>query len=131
MHWGNMDFFTFVYDYVFIVQLVTVSVALVVVFYPLEKSVKSFLIAFAHVCALFGVSTLLNWGLFALSKVWHFIAGINFQFSWLILIAAYLCFIRIYLASKLIMGATLYVSVIAVADLGRQVMNLCRPAMPG
>ena len=88
MHWGNMDFFTFVYDYVFIVQLVTVSVALVVVFYPLEKSVKSFLIAFAHVCALFGVSTLLNWGLFALSKVWHFIAGINFPFSWLILIAA-------------------------------------------
>lgn len=127
MHWGNMDFFTFVYDYVFIVQLVTVSVALVVVFYPLEKSVKSFLIAFAHVCALFGVSTLLNWGLFALSKVWHFIAGINFQFSWLILIAAYLCFIRIYLASKLIMGATLYVSVIAVADLGRQVMNLLPP----
>lgn len=119
-----MEFFTFVYDYVFIAQLITVCVALIIVFYPFEKTVRSFLVAAAHVVVLFGVSTLLNWGLFALSKSWHFLAGINFQLSWLAVIIAYLCINRIAPASRVIMGATLYVSVIAVADLGRQVMNL-------
>lgn len=119
-----MEFFTFVYDYVFIAQLVSVCFSLIIVFYPFKKTVKSYLIAAAHLCVLFVVSTLLNWGFFALSKVWTFLAGINFQLSWLAVITAYLCVNRINFTSKVIMGATLYASVIAVADLGRQVMNV-------
>lgn len=122
-----MEFFTFVYDYVFIVQLLTVCISLVVVFYPFKRDLRSFLIAALHVAMLFGIGTLLTWGLFALSKVWSFLAGINFQLSWLLVITGYLCLNRIYIASRLIMGATLYVSVIAVADLGRQAMNLMPP----
>jgi ATP-binding region ATPase domain protein len=119
-----MEFFTFVYDYVFIAQLVSVCFSLIIVFYPFKKTVKSYLIAAAHLCVLFVVSTLLNWGFFALSKVWTFLAGINFQLSWLAVITAYLCVNHINFTSKVIMGATLYASVIAVADLGRQVMNV-------
>lgn len=119
-----MEFFTFVYDYVFIAQLASVCFSLIIVFYPFNKTVKSYLIAAAHLCVLFAVSTLLNWGFFALSKVWTFLAGINFQLSWLAVITAYLCVNRINFTSKVIMGATLYASVIAVADLGRQVMNV-------
>ncbi|MGN0813798.1 MAG: sensor histidine kinase [Candidatus Coproplasma sp.] len=122
-----MEFFTFVYDYVFIIQLATVCIALLAVFYPFRKTVKSFAYAGVHFLALFCAGTLINWGLFVLSGSLHFLAGINFQLSWLILICAYLCLSRIYLASRLIMGATLYVSVIAVCDLGRQVMNLMPP----
>lgn len=119
-----MEFFTFVYDYVFIAQLVSVCFSLIIVFYPFKKTVKSYLIAAAHLCVLFVVSTLLSWGFFALSKVWTFLAGINFQLSWLAVITAYLCVNHINFTSKVIMGATLYASVIAVADLGRQVMNV-------
>ena len=122
-----MEFFTFVYDYVFIIQLLTVCISLVVVFYPFSRNMRSFLIGVLHVAMLFGIGTLLTWGLFALSKVWTFLAGINFQLSWLLVITGYLCLNRIYIASRLIMGATLYVSVIAVADLGRQAMNLMPP----
>lgn len=116
-----MNFFTIVYDYVFILQLITVSAALLIIFYPFKRDWKNLLIAAAHFIALFAVGTLLNWGLFELSRYWRWLAGINFHLSYLFMIAAYLCISKIYLTSRLILGATIYVTVIAICDLSRNI----------
>lgn len=118
------DFFTFVYDYVFIAQLIAVCLALLIVFYPLKKTVKSCLIALAHFIALFAANTLINWGLFALSQVFKPISGINFQLAYIISVIAYMFVVRkMPVMSRVIMGATLCVTIIAVCDLARQIMN--------
>ncbi|MCD8308223.1 MAG: GHKL domain-containing protein [Clostridia bacterium] len=119
-----MEFFTFVYDYIFVLEIVAVCLSLLIVFYPFEKTVKSFLWAGLHFVILFAATTLLNWGLFSLSHVWNAIGGLNFHLSWMIIIVAYLCYSRqINLMSRIITGVTLCVVVSAMADLGRQTMN--------
>ena len=117
-------FFTFVYDYIFILQIAAVSLSLLIVFYPFQKTFRSIAFAAAQFAALFALGTVLNWGLFELSSVWTFLGGINFHISWLLVIIIYLLFNRVYLMSRMIMGAVLYTSVIAVTDLGRLVMNV-------
>ena len=119
----GMTFFTFVYDYVFICQIAAVSAALLIVFYPFEKTARSLLLALAHFLALFAAGTLLNWGVFALSSVWTFLGGINFHIAWLLVVVLYLCFSRMPVYPRIITGSVLFAAVLCMTDLARQVMN--------
>lgn len=117
-----MKFFDFVYDYIFILQIVAVSISILIVFYPFEKTMKSWLIAALHLLGLFAACTLLNWGFLELSEKWRFLAGINFQLAWLVVIVLYLFVTKINILSRITMGAVLFTSVLAATELGRQVM---------
>lgn len=117
-------FFSIAYDEVFAIQLLAVSFSIVWIFYPWKKEKKNIIIGIAHIISLFAVGTVLNWFLFALSNVWRGIAGLHFQVAWLLMIIIYLgVFDRTYVTSRVIMGATLFIIVIATADLGREVMS--------
>lgn len=120
------DFFTIVYDVVFVVQLLSVSFSLVWVFYPWAKNRKNILIGIAHLVALFAAGTVLNWLLFALSAAWRGIAGLHFAIAWLITVLLYLVYVRahdrVHITSLLVMGATLFITVITTTDLGREIM---------
>ena len=84
------DFFTIIYDEVFILQLLAVSFSIVWIFYDWKKETKNIAIGIAYICGTFLVGTLLNWLLFALSTVWRAVAGIHFQIAWLLTIFLYL-----------------------------------------
>lgn len=117
-------FFTSVYDYIFIIQIIAVCASVLVVFYPFKAEVRSVLGCVLLFCVLFALATLVNWGMYALSQVWTVLAGIHFSVSWFIVIFLYLMISRIYLPARAVMGASLYTTVIVIADLGRQVMVL-------
>ena len=117
-----MIFFQRVYDYVFIIQLLTVCLSLVIIFYPIKKNVKSILIAILHFVILFLMGTLLNYGLFALAEIVTPLRGINFPISWLLLILGYLFFVKIPFINSVLMGGTLFVTVDCAICLGRQLM---------
>lgn len=117
-----MDFFKIVYDFDFILQLLTVCVSLVIIFYPIKKTWKSVIMVFLQIIILFIVGTLLNWGLFELSHIVPFFAGINFPISWVILILFYLVFIKIPFVNRLLMGGTLFVTIYAIINLCRYIM---------
>lgn len=118
---GKMKFFEFTYDYVFVIQIMAISASLIVIFYPFKKDWKNILIAFAHFAFLFALGTLINWALFAIAEHWRWLAGINFQFSWLFMIVIYLCTFRGYIMSKIILAATIYTTIISICDLGRNI----------
>ena len=86
---GIFTFFEFVYGPVFIVQLLAISIALILVFYPLKKDWRLILLMLAHVAGVFVAGTLLNWGLFWLSNLWLWLSGIHFQIAWFITIFVY------------------------------------------
>lgn len=118
---GFFDFFKIIYDEVFVLQLVAISFSTVWVFYEWKKETKNVLIGIAHIVGVFAAGTILNWLLFALSSVWRGVAGIHFHIAWLLTIFIYLGAIdRTYVTSRLIMGATLFLSVIATADFGHE-----------
>lgn len=117
------DFFKIVYDEVFAVQLLSVSFSIVWIFYPWEKNKKSILIGIANILGVFAGGTVLNRLSFALSSAWRAIAGVHFQLAWLLTIFIYLGIMRrTYFTSRLVMGATLYITVTTTADLGREIM---------
>ena len=120
----KMDFFKIVYDYNFILQLLTVCISLIIIFYPIKKTFKSIAIGFSYLIILFVIGTLLNFGLFELSHVFSPLIGINFPISWLLLILGYLLFVKIPVVNKLLMGGTLFVTVYAIINLGRQILFL-------
>lgn len=118
------SFFHIIYDEVFAIQILAVSCSIVLAFYDWEKSKKNVAIGIARIVGMFALGTVLNWLLFALSTVWHFIGGIHFHIAWLLTIISYLAFCdNIRDVGRQIMGATLFVTVIATADLGREFVN--------
>lgn len=126
------DFFKIVYDEVFIIQLLAVSFSIVWVFYDWKKDKKNVIIGISHIAGIYAIGTILNWLLFALSSVWRGVAGIHFHIAWLLTILLYLgIFDRTFLTSRLIMGATMFITVIATADLGRELLGLCGNRFPG
>lgn len=54
---NRMEFFKIVYNYTFVIQLLSLDLSLVIAFYPLEKTVKSYLFALLHLAGLFAFST--------------------------------------------------------------------------
>ncbi len=110
-------FFQVVYDYVFILQLLAVSFSVVWVFYPLQKTAKSILIAVAHMVAVFVVGTVLNLLLFIISNYWRWLGGINFPIAWFLTVLVYLVFFcKIKVSCRIIMGATLYTTIVTVVE---------------
>lgn len=119
------EFFIFVYDWIFIIQLLTISLSLVLVFYPIKWKKQSMAIMACHVGGTFVLGTVLNWLLFALSGVWTWLAGVHYPLAWFITILVYLCFFsKIYIPSRIIMGATLFITVITMTTLGREIMKV-------
>lgn len=118
------DFFKIVYDEVFAIQLLAVSFSIVWVFYNWERETRNILVGITHMVCIFAVGTVFNWFLFALSSVWRAIAGTHFHVAWLLTVFLYLGIFqrKVYLASRLVTGATLYLSIISMADLGHEVM---------
>lgn len=115
------DFFKIVYDSVFVCQLLAVSFSLVLVFYDWKKNFKSIAIGALYIFGIFAVSTVLNWLLFELSTVWRGVAGIHFQIAWLLTIAVYLLlFDKTYVTSRFIMGATVFITAITMAEFGHE-----------
>lgn len=128
---GFFDFFKIIYDGVFAIQLLAVSFSIVWVFYPWQKEKKNIIIGVAHILGTFAVGTVLNWLLFALSTVLRGVAGIHFHIAWFLTILLYLgLFDRTYVTSRLIMGATIFITVIATADLGMEISLCIRDANP-
>ena len=119
-----MEFFEVVYNVSFVMQLATLAVSLMVVFYPFQKTRRSWLIAAAHFAALFAATTLINWALFALSTVWRWLHGINFLLSWLFVVGGYTALYRRNLTGSVIMSCTLYVLIIAIGDFSRDFARL-------
>lgn len=116
---NRMEFFQIVYNYTFVIQLLSLDLSLLIAFYPFKKTVRSYLFALLHLAVLFAFGTLLNWGLFELTMVADGFMGINFLLAWLVIIALYTALNRKNLVGCAIMGATLYVIVIAIGDFGR------------
>ena len=119
-----MTFFRIVYDYAFVLQLLTVCVSLLITFYPIKKTWKYIVQAILQIVVLFGVGTLLNWGLFALADVVTPLRGVNFPISWLCLILGYLFFVKTPFVNRVLMGSTHFVTAYAIIVLSRQIMGL-------
>lgn len=115
-----MDFFKIVYNYTFIMQLIALCLSLLIIFYPFERSLRSFAIAALHFAILFLANTLLTWGLYCISRIWRPFMGLNFLLAWLIVIGVYTCCTcRKNFVGHLMMAVTLYVVFIAIGDFGR------------
>lgn len=115
----QLKFFFDIYDIVMVFQLITISVALVFVFRHLKLEFTRVLRGIFHAVIIFLLGTLLNYVLFELSMNVDFLKGINFPLSWLITIILYITFFsNIPSTNKIIMGATLYVSVVTMMELG-------------
>lgn len=117
------DFFKIVFDATFIVQLLAVSFSIVWIFYEWKREKKNILIGVSRMIGLFTAGTVLNWLLFALSRVLSAIAGLHFYIAWLCMILIYLgIFDKTFIVSRLIMGLTLFITVCVTIDLGREAM---------
>lgn len=129
---GFFDFFKIIYDEVFVVQLLAVSFSVVWVFYDWQKTKKSIAIGIGHIAGIYAIGTILNWLFFALSSVWRAVAGIHFHIAWFITILLYLgVFDRTYVTSRIIMGATLFITVVSTADLGHELAGRLGRLFPG
>ena len=117
-------YFTFVYDWVNILQLLAVSVSVVIVLSPVTFTKKGILLLVAEIASVFVGETLLNWMLFYLSHYVPFFAGINFPLAHFIAIAVYAAaFSRYNVKSRIVLAATVFVTAIAMAELGTQCMR--------
>lgn len=127
------DFFRIVYDEVFAVQLLAVSFSLVWIFYSWQKEKRNIIIGVLHIVCVFAVGTVLNWLLFALSYVWRSIGGTHFIVGWFLTVFLYLGLFckKTYITSRIVVGATLFISIISMVDLGREVMNCCESSDGG
>ena len=114
-----MNFFFDIYDWAMISQLLTVSFSVVWVFRHFEPKTKVVLGALFHVVIVFLLGTLLNYGLFSLANDVTILQGINFPLSWLITVILYISFFSdIPVTNRVIMGATLFVSIVTMTELG-------------
>ena len=117
------EFFTIVYNITFIVLLLTISLSLLLVFYPIKWEKRSMIIMGVHLLSIFALGTVLNWGFFMLSRHFTWLGGVHWQIAWFITIFLYLaCFCKMYVPSRIIMGTTLFVTVIAMTNLGGEII---------
>ncbi len=120
-------YFTFVYDWVNVLQLLAVSFSVVLVLSPFSfgKRGRGLLLFCAQIACVFAAETLLNWMLFYLSHFVYFLSGINFPLAHLVTIAVYAAFISRYdVKSRFVLAATVFVTAITTAELGTQMMRL-------
>ena len=117
-------YFTFVYDWINVLQLIAVSVSVVIVLSPVTVTKRGIATNLLQVACVFAAETLLNWLLFYLSHFLHFLAGINFPLAHLFTIAAYAAAVSRYnVKSRIVLAATVFVTAIAMAELGTQCMR--------
>lgn len=121
---GLFTYFTFVFDWVNALQLLAVSVSIVLVLGELGTTKRKLLRSGIEVVAVFAVETILNWLLFYLSHYLSFLAGINFPLAHFFTVVIYVIFFSKYrLKSRLVMGATVFVTAIIMAEFSKQLFN--------
>ena len=117
-------YFTFVYDWINVLQLIAVSFSVVLVLGRISFTRKGVCLFVGNVVLVFAVETFLNWMLFYISHFISFLTGINFPLAHLITIALYACFVSRYNSrSRIVLAATVFVTAIAMAELGTQCMR--------
>ena len=117
-------YFTFVYDWINVLQLIAVSFSVVLVLGRISFTRKGVCLFVGNVVLVFAGETFLNWMLFYISHFISFLTGINFPLAHLITIALYACFVSRYNGrSRIVLAATVFVTAIAMAELGTQCMR--------
>ena len=118
-------YFTFVYDWVNVLQLIAVSFSAVLVLSSLSLTGRGLMRFGIQAACVFAAETLFNWLLFYLSHYLKWLAGINFPLAHLIVIAVYAAFVSRYnIKSRFVLSATVFVTAIVMAELGTQCMRL-------
>lgn len=118
-------YFTFVYDWVNVLQLIAVSFSVVLVLSSLSLTGRGLIRFGIQAACVFAAETLFNWLLFYLSHYLKWLAGINFPLAHLIVIAVYAAFVSRYnIKSRFVLSATVFVTAIVMAELGTQCMRL-------
>ena len=117
-------YFTFVYDWVNVLQLIAVSFSVVLVLSSVKPDGQGLIRFCVEVVCVFAGETLFNWLLFYLSHYLKWLAGINFPLAHLIVITIYAAAVCKYnVKSRIVLGGTVFVTAIAMAELGAQSMR--------
>lgn len=117
-------YFTFVYDWVNVLQLIAVSFSIVFVLSGFSFNKRGLLRFGAGIVCVFAAETLFNWLLFFISHYWKWLAGINFPLAHLIVITLYAAFVSKYnVKSRIVLSVTMFVTAIDMAELGVQTMR--------
>ena len=117
-------YFTFVYDWVNVLQLIAVSFSVVLVLSSVKPDGQGLIRFCVEVVCVFAGETLFNWLLFYLSHYLKWLAGVNFPLAHLIVITAYAAAVCKYnVKSRIVLGGTVFVTAIAMAELGAQSMR--------
>ena len=126
--------FGIVFDYINILQLLAISFSVVYVFSPAKrKTWKGWLRIVGEIVIFFAVETFLNVLLLLVSKnVFRPLGGVNFPLSHLLSIGLYaVVFPRKHnLGSRIIIGCTLFITAIDIAELGIRSENYLQSFFP-
>ena len=116
-----VNFFTIVYGWETILQLVAVSFSVTYVMISFEWSWRGFGKFLFYMLIMFALETVLDFFFFVLSYYVSFFAGINFPLAHLVAIAIFLAFFSKYnIRSRLIMGMTMFIVAVVMAELGQK-----------
>ena len=127
------SFFTIVFDYVFVIQMLTVSLAAAYVLtppdlgrgYSVRMRAKSLALFALKIAALFASETVVNLLLHMLSAVAPAFAGINYPLAHLLSGAFYTAvFCRFPIKARVSAASVLFTDVIVIAELGRRLSNM-------
>ena len=117
-------YFTFVYDWVNVLQLIAVSFSIVFVLSGFSLNKRGLLRFGTEIVCVFAAETLFNWLLFFISHYWLWLAGINFPLAHFIVITLYAAFVSKYnVKSRILLSVTVFVTAIGMAELGVQAMR--------
>ena len=117
-------FFSNVYDWVFVLQLIAVSFSAVYTLGSYERSLKGLGKMVLYTGVLYAAETLLNWGLFSLAQYATFLQGLNFPLAHLVSIALFAVFFSRYrLTARLITASTVFIVAVSVLELGTGIMR--------
>ena len=126
-----VTFFTIVFDYVFVIQMLTVSLSAAYVLTPpasadgVRGRLRSAGLFALRVAAMFAAETAVNLLLHMLTSVAPGFAGINFPLAHLLSGAFYAAaFCRFRVKARVSMTAVLFTNVIVIAELGRRLSNV-------
>ena len=118
-------YFTFVYDWVNVLQLIAVSFSVVLVLSSIGFDRRGLIKFAAELAGVFAAETVFNWLLFFSSHYVVWLRGINFPLAHLMTIALYAAAVSRYnIKSRFVLAATVFVTAIAMAELGVQCMRL-------
>lgn len=117
-------FFSIVYDWTFVLQLIAVSFSVACVLCPRPRNAGGWLKITLYTVVLYAAETLVNLGFFCLAEYADFLQGINFPLAHLAAIVLFAVFFsRQKLSARMITGSTVYIFAVSSVELGRALMS--------